>query len=197
MFTLKKKGENVGHNKIEKEWYLNEEFPEEERSAGECKLRSFGKNARLQIYKQSISMSLCKRNRLLQKANIGESDVSITPVCGFNGRSYTVAIYDAEDDFLLKMAGNLEMFDDVYLKSSAILDIWLLIHHHLFCSKPPQSVQKRLQDSCGLKHLLGDQMYEHILLDSNWRYDSYRPLKTRRVSDEIDSFSKFKYMDEK
>ncbi|XP_061169474.1 uncharacterized protein LOC133178799 [Saccostrea echinata] len=124
------------------------------------------------LYKQAIALSIYKyKGMTINKEFISHDslETSMIPVCAINGTSYDVVLYDAQNDFLLKMdSDGSKLFDDNRLKFSAILDLWFVIHHHLFCSMPPGEVVADLKNTCGLIPRLGEERFASIVKTSEW-----------------------------
>ncbi|XP_061167546.1 uncharacterized protein LOC133176439 [Saccostrea echinata] len=124
------------------------------------------------VYKQAIALSIYKYKEMtIIKEFISHDslETSMIPVCAINGTSYDVVMYDAENDFLLKMdSDGSKLFDDNRLKFSAILDLWFVIHHHLFCSMPAGEVVADLKSTCGLIPRLGEERFASIVKTSEW-----------------------------
>ncbi|XP_062597508.1 uncharacterized protein LOC134258922 [Saccostrea cucullata] len=125
-----------------------------------------------QIYKQAIAVSIYKfKEMTLSKESVlhESTGTSMIPVCAISGTSYDITMYDAQNDFLLKMGTDgAKLFDGERLKFSAILDLWFVIYHHLFCSLRPAEVVADLKGTCGLIPRLGEERFASIVKTSEW-----------------------------
>ena len=135
---------------------------------------------RLQIIKQAITMSLCKRNIIQSRLQKGLdidylSDASFIPVSGIDKRSFVVALYDSEYDYLLLTPQSKNIVDHSTrrLSFSAIIDLWMIIHHNQFCCKPPPGVIDVLKGTCGLQDQVGgSDALEEAQRSCYWTYFS-------------------------
>ncbi|XP_063436001.1 uncharacterized protein LOC134716913, partial [Mytilus trossulus] len=100
-----------------------------------------------QVLMQAISVSLCKHKQLKNKKLI-KNNISAVPTCQITKDTYCVALYDAQYDYLMRTNKPLNLFDGNSLQFDAVLDLWLLIHHNLFCSTPHQKVLRELKGTC-------------------------------------------------
>ena len=139
---------------------------------------SYHHEPRGKIIKQAITMSLCKRNiiqsRLHQGLDIDYlSDASFIPVIGIEDqRSFVVALYDSEYDYLLLTPCSEKIVDHSTrrLSFSAIFKLWMIIHHNQFCCKPPPKTIDRLKGTCGLQKQVGGDALEEAQRSSYWTY---------------------------
>ena len=169
VFTLKiKKHEDYGHKIINNNsGDLNDVVP------GEVKLHNLdGESTMRQICKQAISSSICKLRRIKESSSteLYESQSSMVPVCAITRDCFEVAIYDAESDFLLKST-SLDIFNKPEaskLNFHAVVNLWLLINHSLFCSKPDPDTLEELKGTCNLIPQLGKERYDFVVSNSDW-----------------------------
>lgn len=123
-----------------------------------------------QVLMQAISVSLCKHRRIIKNKNLTKNNISAVPVCQITNETYCVALYDAQYDYLLRTNKALKLFDGNNLRFDAVLDLWLLIYHNLFCSTPHQKVFREFKGTCELIPQLGRDRFEKIVQNSRLLY---------------------------
>ncbi|CAG2220321.1 unnamed protein product [Mytilus edulis] len=125
-----------------------------------------------QICKQAIAASLWKHKKRLNSVN-DASGHSMIPVCLLNKTRYMMALYNAEYDYLLRMENNgLPIFqneDCNELDFSAVIDLWLMIHHSLFSSVPSEEDIQKFEGTCHLETKLNEKFIE-IVKSSEFDY---------------------------
>ncbi|XP_052097950.1 uncharacterized protein LOC127732816 [Mytilus californianus] len=122
-----------------------------------------------QVLKQAISVSLCKHRKIKNK-NLTKNNISAVPVCLITKETYFVAVYDASYDYLMRTNKTLKLFEGNNLRFDAVLDLWLLIHHNLFCTTPHQKVLRQFKGTCDLIPQFGRDRFEKIIQSSRWLY---------------------------
>ncbi|XP_052097951.1 uncharacterized protein LOC127732817 [Mytilus californianus] len=122
-----------------------------------------------QVLKQAISVSLCKHRKIKNK-NLTKNNISAVPVCLITKETYFVAVYDASYDYLMRTNKALKLFEGNNLRFDAVLDLWLLIHHNVFCTTPHQKLLKEFKGTCDLVPQLGRDRFEKIIQSSRWLY---------------------------
>lgn len=189
VFTLKKKAnEDYGHRTVEKA--CNDE---DDILTGECKLHDHDLSSE-QICKQAISTSICKYAKMREHASkhLSMSELPMVPVCAITKNSFEIAMYDTENDFLLKSSEDLDLFepfDDLFrLRFSAIIYLWLYINHSIFLSKPHPSTVEVLRGTCNLIPQLGKRRFESVVNNSNMLLSpEYFPNRSLRRVEDADS----------
>ncbi|XP_061190705.1 uncharacterized protein LOC133198696 [Saccostrea echinata] len=192
VFTVKKTTDEIyGHRLINKDWMKSCDF-NDDIAAGEYKSETKLLDEK-QLCKQAISVSLCQYRKYLECSKMGNvSYVPMVPVCAISNDSYEVAVYDPEHDFLLKCNKPLNLFDDdlQFLKFSTIVDLWLMIHHSLFCSQPGQHVIQQLKGTANLIPQLGKKRFDKIVKNSSLMYlPQLRQKSISQVSEKIIKFA--------
>lgn len=134
-----------------------------------------------QLCKQAISLSLCKQNRMHNNPQNYEGQPAIIPLCALTKESYEIALYDTENDFLLRSVSPLYLFDDdvLSLPISSIVDLWFVINHSLFCTKQTDETVNVLKGTCNLYPQLGKDLLTSVIANSTWMF---RPDYTTQVS---------------
>ena len=162
---------------VENGWAEENDLDEKDDFNGEFKkCEHFSeRDARDQIIKQAITMSLCKKNIVSEeRPHIDHlSDASFVPVVGIDQTSFVVALYDSEYDYLLLSSNSEEIFDHTTLQLSpkAIIHLWMIIHHNQFCCKPPQSLLKHFKGTCRLQEQVGGaHRLEEAKRNAYWTY---------------------------
>lgn len=125
-----------------------------------------------EVCKQAISMSLWKHKRRLCNGS-HQGDVSMVPVCLINKNKYLVVMYNADHDYMLRMRNkdSLPLFKNGRLEFSAIINLWMFIHHNLFCTQPDDDAIKMLKGTCGLVPRLGHETFNTVVKTSKFNYD--------------------------
>lgn len=123
-----------------------------------------------QICKQGISVSLWKYKNCFNQLN---DSAPMVPVCLFNKSKFVVVMYNAEHDYLLRMRKTdfLSIIKHGKLQFTAIINLWLLIHHNLFCTQPHIEAIKNLKGTCGLIPRLGSENLITVMKTSKFNYD--------------------------
>ncbi|CAG2224931.1 unnamed protein product [Mytilus edulis] len=136
-----------------------------------------------QVLMQAISVSLCKHKQIKNK-KLTKNNISAVPICQITKDTYCVALYDARYDYLMRTNKPLNLFDGNSLRFDAVLDLWLLIHHNLFCSTPHQKILKKIKGTCDLIPQLGRDRFEKIVQNSRFLYmpENMHPENTDDVS---------------
>ena len=168
------KNEKYGHDIISYSGIVDpiESIGEEDITTGETKRNNLeDEDTTAQIFKHAISMALCKKKRMLN-GHYSNRQTSMIPVCGLSPSIYSISMYDAEHDVLLRTARkDLQLFEKgEKLKSTAVLDLWLIIYHHLFCDGLWPKAVTQLEGSCNLVKLLGEKRFQSITENSQWLY---------------------------
>lgn len=127
-----------------------------------------------QICKQAIAVSLWKHKRRLNMTDVHNvSDQSMIPVCLLNKSRYMMALYNAEYDYLIRMENKgLPLFqneDCNELNFSAVIDLWLMIHHSLFSSVPSEEDIQKFKGTCHLATTL-ENTFTEIVKSSKFDY---------------------------
>ncbi|VDI48154.1 Hypothetical predicted protein [Mytilus galloprovincialis] len=136
-----------------------------------------------QVLMQAISVSLCQHKQLKNK-KLTKNNISAVPICQITKDTYCVALYDARYDYLMRTNKPLNLFDGNSLRFDAVLDLWLLIQHNLFCSTPHQKILKKIKGTCDLIPQLGRDRFEKIVQNSRFLYmpENMHPENTDDVS---------------
>ena len=162
-FTLKRNQDNEKWNYEES---IDEDIYNRESNQAD-------EDSHAQIYKQAISMALCKKRAILkgEYSNVPPK-TTMAPVCGLGSNFYDISLYDAEHDVLLATIDEeLRLFgDDNRLRTPAVLDIWLVIYHHLFCNDLHPHAMAELKGSCNLVRQIGEKRFRNIIDESRWLF---------------------------
>ena len=137
-----------------------------------------------QLCKQAISLSLCKQNRMHKNPQNYKGQPAIIPLCALTRESFEMALYDAENDFLLRSLSPMFLFDDdlLSLPISAVVDLWFVINHSLFCTKQTDETVNELKGTCNLHAQLGEDLLKSVVANSSWMF---RPDYTNQISSDI------------
>lgn len=142
------------------------------------------KNTFRQLCKQAISLSLCKQNRMHRNPQNYDGQPAIIPLCALTKDSYEIALYDAENDFLLRSLSPMYLFDDdvLSLPISSIVDLWFVINHSLFCTKQTDETVNVLKGTCNLYPQLGKELLTSVIANSTWMF---KPDYTTQISSDL------------
>lgn len=177
VFHIEEPEESPGVKRLNQKWNTEQEMSDE--SNGEiCTIENKALDFNLadinQVCKQAISLSMWKHKRKLF-AYSGNSDygLSMVPICAINKKKYMVVLYNAHHDYLLRMQKKdfLQIFNKDKLQFSTIIDLWMLIHHNLFCTEPSDDAIKILQGTGGLIPRLGEEVFKKVVRTSKFDYD--------------------------
>ena len=129
-----------------------------------------------QIIKEAISMSIVKQNIIKKRHEAGKSTdhlsgASFVPMLGIDKGQYVVAVYDSKYDYLLVSHDSMPIYDNITKGISifALIDLWMLIHHNLFCAEPDPMITNGLKGTCNLKGCLGHR-FQAVAESSFWIY---------------------------
>ncbi|XP_063424263.1 uncharacterized protein LOC134707987 [Mytilus trossulus] len=180
--TIWNNSENSSLFKImggEKEWRLEKDIEDDkEQSQDELDTlelnieTEFTENQVNQICKQAIAVSLWKHKKRLNSVN-DASGHSMIPVCLLNKTRYMMTLYNAEYDYLLRMENKgLPIFqneDFNELNFSAVIDLWMMIHHFIFSSVPSEEDIQKFEGTFHLATKL-DEKFTEIVKSSKFDY---------------------------
>ena len=171
LFAVKKERNEIYD---EDDWNEDSDIDTRNISTGEYELNTINGDDMVQLFRQAIAISLCKHKKNM---NVYDSlndshSISMIPICGVTNNSFCMVAYDAENDYLLRMCNEMKIFDGDSIRFSALIDLWLLIYHDLFCTKPPLEVLGKLKGTCNLIPQLGPERYSSILKSSEWLYQA-------------------------
>lgn len=137
-----------------------------------------------QLSKQAISLSLCKQNRMLNNSQNYIGQPTIFPLCAMTKDLYEIMLYDAENDYLLRSLSPMYLFDEdmLSLSISAVIDLWFIINHSLFCTKQTDETTNELRGTCNLRPQLGEDLLKSVVTNSTWMF---RPDYTNQLSSDL------------
>lgn len=137
-----------------------------------------------QLCKQAISLSLCKQNRMHNNPQYYKNQPAIFPLCAVTKDLYDIVLYDAENDYLLRSLSPMYLFDEdmLSLSTSAVIDLWLVINHSLFCTKQTDETTSELRGTCNLRPQLGEDFLKSVVANSTWMF---KPDYTNQISSDL------------
>ncbi|CAC5417232.1 unnamed protein product [Mytilus coruscus] len=127
-----------------------------------------------QVCKQAISLSMWKhKQRVLAYSGNSDYGSAMVPICAINKHKCMVVLYNAQHDYLFKMQKKdlLKVFDKDKLEFSTIINLWMLIHHNLFCTEPSDDAIQILKGTGGLIQRLGEDTFKEVVRTSKLDYD--------------------------
>lgn len=137
-----------------------------------------------QLSKQAISLSLCKQNRMLNNPQNYIGQPTIFPLCAMTKDLYEIMLYDAENDYLLRSLSPMYLFDEdmLSLSISAVIDLWFIINHSLFCTKQTDETTNELRGTCNICPQLGEDLLKSVVTNSTWMF---RPDYANQISSDL------------
>lgn len=137
-----------------------------------------------QLCKQAISLSLCKQNRMHNNPQYYKNQPAIFPLCAMTKDLYEIVLYDADNDCLLRSLSPMYLFDEdmLSLSTSAVIDLWLVINHSLFCTKQTDETTSELRGTCNLCPHLGEDFLKSVVANSTWMF---KPDYTNQISSDL------------
>ncbi|XP_071121799.1 uncharacterized protein [Mytilus edulis] len=164
-------------NRIHPKWITNDENNDNDDKDEICDENN-GENFNdvdiNQVCKQAISLSMWKhKQRVLAYSGNKDYGSSMVPICAINRHKYMVVLYNAQHDYLLKIQKKdfLKVFNKDKLEFSTIIDLWMLIHHNLFCTELSDDAIQILKGTGGLIQRLGEDVFKEVVKTSKFYYD--------------------------
>ncbi|KAK3087256.1 hypothetical protein FSP39_003691, partial [Pinctada imbricata] len=146
----------------------------------EVKKYSFDNRDTKQLLKLAISMSFCYRKKLQNRCTVMKrnEESTIIPTCGITSNTYKIAMYDSSNDILLLSGDNdLQLFDDDgAIRFSAMMNLWMIIHHPLFCSGLWKEAIDQFKGSCDIQSYLAGRDLQDIVDGSRWFFAIDSPI---------------------
>ncbi|XP_071121796.1 uncharacterized protein [Mytilus edulis] len=177
VFHIGEPEESPEANRLHPKWKTDEDDydnDDEEEICDENNGENFNDADINQVCKQAISLSMWKRKqRILAYSGNKDYGSSMVPICAINRHKYMVVLYNAQHDYLLKIQKKdfLKVFNKDKLEFSTIIDLWMLIHHNLFCTELSDDAIQILKGTGGLINILGEDAFKEVVKTSKFDYD--------------------------
>ncbi|XP_071121797.1 uncharacterized protein [Mytilus edulis] len=178
VFHIGEPEEGPDENRLHPKWNTDDDDDDdnddEEEICDENNGENFNDADINQVCKQAISLSMWKRKqRILAYSGNSDYHLSMLPVCAINKHKYMVVMYNAQHDYLLKMQKKdfLKIFNKDKLEFSTIINLWMLIHHNLFCTELSDDAIQILKGTGGLIQRLGEDAFKEVVKTSKFDYD--------------------------
>ncbi|XP_052064319.1 uncharacterized protein LOC127704338 [Mytilus californianus] len=177
VFHIGEPEESPDANRLHPKWNTvdYDDNDEEEKICDANNSENFNDSDINQVCKQAISLTMWKhKQRILAYSGNKDYGSSMVPICGINRHKYMVVLYNAQHDYLLKMQKKdfLKVFDKDKLEFSTIINLWMLIHHNLFCTEPSDNAIQILKGAGGLLQRLGEDTFKEVVITSKFYYDT-------------------------